>query len=71
MIQLTQKDEMSYQEMMAHVPIFAHPNPKSVLVIGAGDGGVIREVLKHKSVERNGCLVKFEFKYGKFQKYLI
>ena len=54
MIQLTQKDEMSYQEMMAHVPIFAHPNPKSVLVIGAGDGGVIREVLKHKSVERTG-----------------
>ena len=45
---------MSYQEMMAHVPIFAHPNPKSVLVIGAGDGGVIREVLKHKSVERTG-----------------
>lgn len=51
-IQLTQKDEMSYQEMMAHVPIFAHPNPKSILIIGAGDGGVIREVLKHKSVER-------------------
>ena len=38
--------------MMVHVPIFAHPNPKSVLVIGAGDGGVIREVLKHKYVER-------------------
>ena len=70
-IQLTQKDEMSYQEMMAHVPIFAHPNPKSVLVIGAGDGGVIREVLKHKSVERNGFLVQFEFNNEKFQKYLI
>ena len=36
---------MSYQEMMAHVPIYAHPNPKKVLVIGAGDGGVVREVL--------------------------
>ena len=35
---------MSYQEMMAHVPIYAHPNPKKVLVIGAGDGGVAREV---------------------------
>ena len=35
---------MSYQEMMAHVPIYAHPNPKKVLVIGAGDGGVVREV---------------------------
>jgi len=51
-IQITERDEMSYQEMMSHVPIFAHPNPKSVLVIGAGDGGVIREVLKHKSVTR-------------------
>ena len=51
-IQLTEKDESSYQEMMTHVPIFAHPNPKSVLVIGAGDGGVVREVLKHKGVER-------------------
>ena len=62
---------MSYQEMMAHVPIFAHPNPKSVLVIGAGDGGVVREVLKHKSVERNGFLVQFEFNNEKFKKYLI
>ena len=65
-IQLTQKDEMSYQEMMAHVPIFAHPNPKSVLVIGAGDGGVVREVLKHKSVERNGFLVRFELGQSMF-----
>ena len=44
-IQCTERDEMSYQEMMAHVPIYAHPNPKKVLVIGAGDGGVVREVL--------------------------
>ena len=43
---------MSYQEMMAHVPIYAHPNPKNVLIIGAGDGGVVREVLKHGSIER-------------------
>ena len=51
-IQLTEKDENSYQEMMTHVPIFAHSNPKTVLVIGAGDGGVVREVLKHKDIER-------------------
>ena len=70
-IQLTQKDEMSYQEMMAHVPIFAHPNPKSVLVIGAGDGGVVREVLKHKSVERSGFLVQFEFLINKSFKNIL
>jgi len=51
-IQCTERDEMSYQEMMAHVPIYAHPNPKSVLIIGAGDGGVVREVLKHGGIER-------------------
>jgi spermidine synthase len=50
-IQLTERDEMSYQEMMSHVPLFAHPNPKRVLVVGGGDGGIIREVVKHKGVE--------------------
>lgn len=38
--------------MIAHLPLASHPNPKDVLVVGGGDGGVIREVLKHKSVER-------------------
>lgn len=41
----------SYQEMITHLPLASHPNPKHVLVIGGGDGGVVREVLKHKSVE--------------------
>lgn len=50
-IQLTERDEMAYQEMMAHVPLFAHPDPKRVLIIGGGDGGVLREVVKHKGVE--------------------
>eukprot|EP00397_Hematodinium_sp_SG-2012_P036393 GEMP01039285.1.p1 GENE.GEMP01039285.1~~GEMP01039285.1.p1 ORF type:complete len:306 (+),score=65.79 GEMP01039285.1:69-986(+) len=50
-IQLTEKDEMSYQEMMAHLPLYAHPNPKKVLIIGGGDGGVLREVCKHSCVE--------------------
>ena len=40
-----------YQEMIAHIPLASHPNPKKVLVIGGGDGGVVREVLKHASVE--------------------
>ena len=50
-IQITERDEFSYQEMIAHLPLFSHPNPKKVLIIGGGDGGVLREVLKHPSVE--------------------
>ncbi|WP_422443789.1 polyamine aminopropyltransferase [Thermoanaerobacterium sp. DL9XJH110] len=46
-VQLTTKDEFIYHEMMAHVPLFTHGAPKRVLVIGGGDGGTIREVLKH------------------------
>lgn len=45
-------DEFFYHEMIAHVPLLTHPNPKNVLVIGGGDGGTIREVVKHASVER-------------------
>lgn len=50
--QLSDLDEPFYHEMFAHVPIFAHPNPKSVLIIGGGDGGVAREVLKHSQIEK-------------------
>eukprot|EP01035_Chromulina_nebulosa_P021390 gene21390-27713_t len=49
-IQLTERDEFAYQEMITHLPLFAHPNPKKVLIIGGGDGGVLREVVKHPSV---------------------
>jgi spermidine synthase len=49
--QLTTKDEFIYHEMMAHVPLFTLENPKNILIIGGGDGGIAREVLKHKSVE--------------------
>ncbi|MEM7645911.1 MAG: polyamine aminopropyltransferase, partial [Pseudomonadota bacterium] len=52
MIMVTEKDEFVYHDMMAHVPLFTHPNPKNVLVIGGGDGGTVREVLKHPSVEK-------------------
>ena len=50
-IQLTEFDEFCYQEMMAHIPLFAHPAPERVLVIGGGDGGVLREVAKHDCVK--------------------
>lgn len=50
--QLTTLDEFIYHEMMAHVPLMALDKPKRVLVIGGGDGGVLREVLKHASVEK-------------------
>ncbi|GAA3318566.1 hypothetical protein GCM10020331_021890 [Ectobacillus funiculus] len=46
MVMTTQKDEFVYHEMVAHVPLFTHPNPENVLVVGGGDGGVIREVFK-------------------------
>jgi len=52
MVMTTEKDEFVYHEMIVHVPLFTHPNPKKVLVVGGGDGGTIREVLKHPSVEK-------------------
>lgn len=51
-IQTTVADEFIYHEMIAHVPLFTHPDAKRVLVVGGGDGGTVREVLKHPSVER-------------------
>lgn len=52
MVMTTERDEFVYHEMVAHVPLFTHPNPKQVLVVGGGDGGVIREVVKHPEVEK-------------------
>lgn len=48
----TEGDEYYYHEMMVHIPMMNHPCPKTVLVIGGGDGGTVREVLKHKTVEK-------------------
>lgn len=48
----TEGDEYHYHEMIAHIPMMQHKNPESVLVIGGGDGGTVREVLKHKSVKK-------------------
>ncbi len=47
LVMLTEKDEFVYHEMITNVPLFAHPNPKDVLVIGGGDGGTVRELSKH------------------------
>ncbi len=49
---LTEKDEFIYHEMITHVPMAVHPNPKKILVIGAGDGGVVRELVRYKNVTR-------------------
>ncbi len=51
MVMLSERDEFVYHEMISHVAMFTHPNPKRVLIIGGGDGGTAREVLKHSSVE--------------------
>ena len=50
-LQLTERDEFCYSEMMAHVPLCSHPDPKRVLIVGGGDGAILREVLRHPGVE--------------------
>ena len=50
--QISRKDEFIYQEMMSHVPLFAHGKAEDVLIIGGGDCGIAEEVLKHRSVKR-------------------
>jgi spermidine synthase len=51
-VQITERDEFFYHEMLTHVVMHANPHPKKIIVIGGGDGGVVREVLKHKTVEK-------------------
>ena len=51
-VQTTEKDEFIYHEMMSHVPIFAHGNVKRVLIVGGGDGGMLREVCRHDTVRQ-------------------
>ncbi|WP_428491851.1 polyamine aminopropyltransferase [Rhodopila sp.] len=51
-IQITEADEFVYQEMLTHVPLLAHGAARDVLIIGAGDGGVLRRVLQHPTVRR-------------------
>lgn len=62
-------EEYVYHEMISHVPLFTHPNPKKVLIIGGGDGGTAREVLKHEGLEQvemveiDGLVVDLSKKY--------
>ncbi len=51
LVMVTERDEFVYHEMIAHVPLLAHPQPERVLIIGGGDGGTLREVLRHKCVK--------------------
>ena len=51
-VQTTERDEYVYHEMIVHAPILHHGNVKKVLIIGGGDGGSLREVLRHKGVEK-------------------
>lgn len=67
MVMTSEKDEFVYHEMVAHVPLFTHPNPEHVLVVGGGDGGVIREILKHPSVKK-ATLVDIDGKVIEYSK---
>ena len=68
-IMITEKDEFIYHEMLGHVPLFTHPDPKQVLVIGGGDGGTVRETLKHPEVERVTMVEIDEMVVRKCQEY--
>ena len=52
MVMTTEKDEYHYHEMISHIALTTHHNPKNILVIGGGDGGTVREILRHKNVEK-------------------
>ncbi|MHC4873869.1 MAG: polyamine aminopropyltransferase [Planctomycetota bacterium] len=66
-VQTTERDEFVYHEMMTHVGMFSHENPESVLIIGGGDGGILREVLKHSSVKK-AVMVEIDQKVIDFSK---
>ncbi len=50
-VMLTERDEFIYDEMITHVPMAVHPNVRDVLVIGAGDGGVVRELARYECIQ--------------------
>lgn len=70
MVMTTEKDEFVYHEMVAHVPLHTHPNPENVLVVGGGDGGVIREILKHPEVKK-ATLVEIDGKVIEYSKQYL
>lgn len=70
MVMTTERDEFVYHEMVAHVPLHTHPNPQNVLVVGGGDGGVIREILKHPEVQK-ATLVEIDGKVIEYSKQYL
>ena len=65
--QVTTADEFIYHEMMTHVPVLAHGSVKSLLIIGGGDGGILREAARHKSIE-NLTMVEIDPAVTEFSK---
>jgi len=65
-VQTTERDEFIYHEMLTHLPMLSHPNPERVLIIGGGDGGILREVLKYPVKEV--FLVEIDEKVIEFSK---
>nr|WP_181162032.1 polyamine aminopropyltransferase [Bacillus sp. D12] len=70
MVMTSVKDEFVYHEMVAHVPLHTHPCPEHVLVVGGGDGGVIREVLKHENVKK-ATLVEIDGRVIEYSKQFL
>ncbi|HWQ70701.1 MAG TPA: polyamine aminopropyltransferase [Desulfitobacteriaceae bacterium] len=70
MVMTTVKDEFVYHEMISHVALNTHPNPENVLVIGGGDGGAIREVIKHPKVKKT-TLVEIDTRVVEVSKKLL
>lgn len=68
-VMLTERDEYVYHEMITNIPLFSHPNPKRVLIVGGGDLGAAREALKHPGIEEvhtceiDGAVVDLSIKY--------
>jgi spermidine synthase len=69
-VQITEADEFVYQEMLTHVPLLAHGSAESVLIIGAGDGGVLRRVLQHGNVRR-AVMVEIDAEVIRLSKALL
>jgi spermidine synthase len=68
-IQVAEADEFIYHEMMVHVPLLAHGNVEEVLIVGGGDGGIMRELVRHRNIKRivlveiDGSVIEFSKKY--------
>lgn len=52
LVMVTERDEFVYHDMIAHVPLFIHPDPCKVLIVGGGDGGTARETIRHSNVQQ-------------------